>query len=220
MMPASSPAANVKVMCQLGICAQALRQSDLKANALLHHSWKQTVCTLFGVLNACMSCLVPCNCRGSACRCVLGDRAYSKPWGGSVLDSVIGTFLTQNVSDQLSSKAYMTLAARFPARPHILNPGLHPKHNAPSASPLPPELPCHGNADRICWASGHNADQTTFVHMGKGMANCGDLGVRERQLVVTVMTDITDAVNWEAVRIAPASQVILLHSSLPHRLLA
>ena len=34
-----------------------------------------------------------------------------------MLDSVIGTFLTQNVADQLSSKAYMTLAAVFPAKP-------------------------------------------------------------------------------------------------------
>lgn len=32
---------------------------------------------------------------------VAGDRAFSK-WGGSVLDSVVGAFLTQNVSDYLS----------------------------------------------------------------------------------------------------------------------
>jgi len=35
-------------------------------------------------------------------------------WGGSVLDSVVGVFLTQNVSDALSSKAWMNLAATFP----------------------------------------------------------------------------------------------------------
>ncbi len=162
-----------------------------------------------------MSSSVPGNCRGNACRCVLGDRAYSKPWGGSVLDSVIGTFLTQNVSDQLSSKAYMTLATRFPARTPILNPSLHPKHMA-----LPPELPVHGNADGNCMASSPNADQTTAAPMDKGLANCDDLGMRERQLVVTDGVDISDAVNWEAVRRAPASQVILLHSSLPHKLLA
>lgn len=133
-----------------------------------------------------------------------------------MLDSVIGTFLTQNVSDQLSSKAYMTLAARFPARPPTLNPSLHPKHPAPLASPLSPELP--GHADSKCMASSHNAYQTTAVHGDKGVANSDDLGVRDRQLVVTDGVDISDAVNWEAVRIAPASQVILLHSSLPHRL--
>ena len=36
-------------------------------------------------------------------------------WGGSVLDSVIGTFLTQNASDVLSSRAFLSLVARFPS---------------------------------------------------------------------------------------------------------
>ncbi|XP_042049964.1 DNA glycosylase/AP lyase ROS1-like isoform X2 [Salvia splendens] len=40
---------------------------------------------------------------------VQGDRRFS-PWKGSVVDSVVGVFLTQNVSDHLS---------RFPARPSI-----------------------------------------------------------------------------------------------------
>ncbi|PPS05464.1 hypothetical protein GOBAR_AA15199 [Gossypium barbadense] len=46
---------------------------------------------------------------------VQGDRRFS-PWKGSVLDSVIGVFLTQNVSDHLSSSAFMSLAARFPIK--------------------------------------------------------------------------------------------------------
>ncbi|GKV34270.1 hypothetical protein SLEP1_g42654 [Rubroshorea leprosula] len=44
---------------------------------------------------------------------IQGDRRFSK-WKGSVVDSVIGVFLTQNVSDHLSSSAFMSLAARFP----------------------------------------------------------------------------------------------------------
>ncbi|KAL2345178.1 hypothetical protein Fmac_006463 [Flemingia macrophylla] len=44
---------------------------------------------------------------------VQGDRRFSK-WKGSVVDSVVGVFLTQNVSDHLSSSAFMSLAARFP----------------------------------------------------------------------------------------------------------
>ena len=56
----------------------------------------------------------PLDLRG-ACRGVLGDRTMTKRWGGSVLDSVIGAFLTQNASDVLSSKAWMTLQSRFPA---------------------------------------------------------------------------------------------------------
>ncbi|KAG8376666.1 hypothetical protein BUALT_Bualt09G0087500 [Buddleja alternifolia] len=44
---------------------------------------------------------------------VQGDRRFS-PWKGSVVDSVVGVFLTQNVSDHLSSSAFMSMAARFP----------------------------------------------------------------------------------------------------------
>ncbi|KAK7324885.1 hypothetical protein VNO77_28791 [Canavalia gladiata] len=46
---------------------------------------------------------------------IQGDRRFS-PWKGSVLDSVVGAFLTQNVSDHLSSSAFMTLAAKFPIK--------------------------------------------------------------------------------------------------------
>ncbi|AQK86308.1 Protein ROS1 [Zea mays] len=49
-------------------------------------------------------------------RLVQGDRRFS-PWKGSVVDSVVGVFLTQNVADHLSSSAYMALAASFPSRP-------------------------------------------------------------------------------------------------------
>nr|XP_029117945.1 protein ROS1A isoform X2 [Elaeis guineensis] len=48
-------------------------------------------------------------------RLVQGERCFS-PWKGSVVDSVVGVFLTQNVSDHLSSSAFMALAARFPIR--------------------------------------------------------------------------------------------------------
>ncbi|MED6122721.1 hypothetical protein PIB30_042507 [Stylosanthes scabra] len=46
---------------------------------------------------------------------VQGDRRFSR-WKGSVVDSVVGVFLTQNVSDHLSSSAFMALAARFPPK--------------------------------------------------------------------------------------------------------
>ncbi|KAH6834504.1 HhH-GPD base excision DNA repair family protein [Perilla frutescens var. hirtella] len=42
-----------------------------------------------------------------------GDRRFS-PWKGSVVDSIVGVFLTQNVSDHLSSSAYMALASTYP----------------------------------------------------------------------------------------------------------
>ncbi|KAJ3686978.1 hypothetical protein LUZ61_016142 [Rhynchospora tenuis] len=46
---------------------------------------------------------------------IQGNRSFSK-WKGSVVDSVVGAFLTQNVSDQLSSSAFISLCARFPRR--------------------------------------------------------------------------------------------------------
>lgn len=50
-----------------------------------------------------------------AMRHVLGDRRLVFKWSGSVTDSVVGAFLTQNVSDSLSSRAYMEVASRWPA---------------------------------------------------------------------------------------------------------
>ena len=51
-------------------------------------------------------------------RGVLGERRFKVGhWAGSVLDSVMGVLLTQNVTDSLSSKAWMTLAATYPAQP-------------------------------------------------------------------------------------------------------
>ena len=48
-------------------------------------------------------------------RSALGNRVLDRgAWGGSILDSLIGANLTQNVSDVLSSTAFMNLAARFP----------------------------------------------------------------------------------------------------------
>ncbi|XP_021278782.1 protein ROS1-like isoform X1 [Herrania umbratica] len=47
---------------------------------------------------------------------IQGDRGFRK-WNGSVLDSAVGVFLTQNVSDHLSSNAFMSLAAKFPPQP-------------------------------------------------------------------------------------------------------
>uniref|UniRef100_J3LD11 Demeter RRM-fold domain-containing protein n=2 Tax=Oryza brachyantha TaxID=4533 RepID=J3LD11_ORYBR len=51
---------------------------------------------------------------------LLGPRRFSE-WGGSVMDSVVGTFLTQNVADNLSSTAFMNLAAKFPPTKRHIN---------------------------------------------------------------------------------------------------
>ncbi|KAL3642660.1 hypothetical protein CASFOL_013475 [Castilleja foliolosa] len=60
---------------------------------------------------------------------VQGDRRFS-PWKGSVVDSVVGVFLTQNVSDHLSSSAFMSVAARFPLNPKTEPSELHEENLA------------------------------------------------------------------------------------------
>lgn len=61
---------------------------------------------------------------------VQGDRRFS-PWKGSVVDSVIGVFLTQNVTDHLSSSAFMSLAAQFP--PQSISRNIASSINKPDA---------------------------------------------------------------------------------------
>lgn len=46
-------------------------------------------------------------------RLVQGNRPFMG-WKGSVVDSVVGVFLTQNTADNYSSSAFMSLAAKYP----------------------------------------------------------------------------------------------------------
>ncbi|XP_074276796.1 DNA glycosylase/AP lyase ROS1 [Silene latifolia] len=69
-------------------------------------------------------------------RLVQGDRRFT-PWKGSVLDSVIGVFLTQNVSDHLSSSAFMSMAARFPLKPESSGSNLSEASSSLSVEPEP-----------------------------------------------------------------------------------
>lgn len=58
----------------------------------------------------------PCLIMNFKCSMVLGERKFDcDEWHSSILDSVVGAYLTQNVTDALSSKAFMTLASKFPA---------------------------------------------------------------------------------------------------------
>ena len=77
-------------------------------------------------------------------RTALGDRRLKMDaWGGSVLDSVFGALLTQNVSDVLSSSAIMNLAAKFPGPGTYLG-----RHKARERSPPPGNVETDGpNAD-------------------------------------------------------------------------
>ncbi|WOL13628.1 DEMETER-like protein 2 isoform X5 [Canna indica] len=49
---------------------------------------------------------------------IQGNR-YASKWKGSVLDSVVGAFLTQNVSDISSSSSFLSLMANFPLKENV-----------------------------------------------------------------------------------------------------
>ncbi|XP_052621212.1 protein ROS1C isoform X2 [Lactuca sativa] len=58
-------------------------------------------------------------CFINSMRLVQGNRAFMG-WKGSVVDSVVGVFLTQNTADSYSSSAFMSLAAKYP-KENIIN---------------------------------------------------------------------------------------------------
>ena len=115
-----------------------------------------------------------------------------------MLDSVIGTFLTQNVSDQLSSKAYMTLAAKFPARPSTQPPD-------PPATPSSSDWPDLAQAEQNSRAGAGDCANTVDACAAVGLSQ--DAWGLHQQLVATDGADISDAVDWEAVRTASPGQV-------------
>ncbi|KAJ9184425.1 hypothetical protein P3X46_004153 [Hevea brasiliensis] len=78
---------------------------------------------------------------------VQGDRRFSQ-WKGSVVDSVIGVFLTQNVSDHLSSSAFMSLAAHFPLKSTSNN---NPCYEERTSSVIEKPIVCMPDLEAIKW---------------------------------------------------------------------
>jgi hypothetical protein len=80
---------------------------------------------------------------------VLGTRhsELQGQWGGSVLDSVIGAYVTQAVSDVQSSTAFMNLAATWPGpaspRTRQQQQQLHNRRPPHQAQELQQQLPDH-----------------------------------------------------------------------------
>ncbi|KAK6117969.1 hypothetical protein DH2020_048284 [Rehmannia glutinosa] len=151
---------------------------------------------------------------------IQGDKRFS-PWKGSVVDSVVGVFLTQNVSDHLSSNAFMSLAAKYPL----------PSVNVNGHNQLKIVEPLSGECDQMEKAQideppfresdqllpmekaqigvdpvDGNKTSTTIRKKGKlkdkqELTNWDELRVKYSQSISKDRTDRTkDSVNWEAVR--------------------
>ncbi|XP_061975510.1 transcriptional activator DEMETER isoform X2 [Populus nigra] len=92
---------------------------------------------------------------------VQGDRRFSK-WKGSVVDSVIGVFLTQNVSDHLSSSAFMSLASLFPLK--LRSSGACDRERTSIVIEEPDT--CILNRNDIKWNSNPLYNQSSVTHHG------------------------------------------------------
>ncbi|KAG6780707.1 hypothetical protein POTOM_013575 [Populus tomentosa] len=75
--------------------------------------------------------------------CFSGDRRF-KQWNGSVVESVVGVFLTQNVADHLSSAAYMSLVAKFPVRSTSI------QQESMTVDGQPPVKLCNSQGSQLC----------------------------------------------------------------------
>ncbi|KAK9909860.1 hypothetical protein WJX75_008521 [Coccomyxa subellipsoidea] len=152
-----------------------------------------------------------------AARGVLGDRRrVPGQWAGSVLDSVVGVFLTQNVSDALSSKAWMTLAATFP----LAATGNQQQERGGSSVAgdaltgtaritCNGQLDCEQGVEYLCETAGEKAPA----------ANASDVASHDRRC-----RDTADSIDWEAVRAAQTDEVAAaikcrgMHNKLAARL--
>ncbi|KAL8156541.1 hypothetical protein AgCh_001584 [Apium graveolens] len=137
---------------------------------------------------------------------IQGDRSFS-PWKGSIVDSVVGAFLTQNVCDHFSSSAFMSLAAQFPN--HKLNgrsKNLCPEKNDlwPSADKTDPSARSSLEFDshlpsyiKIKYKDGQ--EKETSIESEKLRKNHSTGRARDEKAI--------DIVDWEAVRQATVEEI-------------
>ncbi|MCO5592507.1 hypothetical protein L7F22_046510 [Adiantum nelumboides] len=121
---------------------------------------------------------------------VQGDRKFS-PWKGSIVDSVVGAFLTQNVSDHLSSSAFMSVASRFPPVSKnsrlVSSPGLRetfPFDRESAMDLIPPSLESFpfSNAEELASSRQVDSEGTDSICIHESSYVEGGFGKRPTQL--------------------------------------
>ncbi|GAB2230240.1 hypothetical protein Drorol1_Dr00014498 [Drosera rotundifolia] len=123
-------------------------------------------------------------------RLIQGDRRFS-PWKGSVVDSVVGVFLTQNVSDHLSSFAFMSLASRYPFKPRKEAEMQHESTSAPAEDPtlhLGGEQVGDTSMDRGVDIQSHGGN---IVEMVYGESTSAENSAAKGENSVTEQSDLT-----------------------------
>ncbi|GER34414.1 demeter-like 1 [Striga asiatica] len=154
---------------------------------------------------------------------IQGSMKYSA-WKGSIVDSVVGVFLTQNVGDNLSSGAFMSVRERYPPlhmSEDIGNDGkseivIHDSEKVKIA--LPPSLSSDECGQPLIIENDGN-EISSYIEStsggGKGKnklnkepPNWDKLRVKYSQGVSKNRTERTmDSVDWEAVRQATVDEV-------------
>ncbi|KAL1536531.1 DEMETER-like DNA glycosylase [Salvia divinorum] len=123
---------------------------------------------------------------------IQGERKFSE-WKGSVMDSIVGAFLAQNVNDAISSPAFMSLAAKFPrdAASVVLNMN-GKKNNTAGSKSMQKEY----KILRMRTKKKHNPA------LLNDMKDCHSKYQKEKK-----MSETLDAVDWDSVRTAKVKEI-------------
>lgn len=166
-------------------------------------------------------------------RQILGDRNLREgQWGGSVLDSVVGAFLTQNATDALSSQAFMMLMAHYPAQAtprqpphaHLLQaqnqiystpPHMQSLHDGvctePHAQGSAVQTDTECSTAQACQRQGainiaHVDTQPAQISLAV-LAEDRDSGLTSSCSQISIQHHSLDSVNWDAVLQAPTEEL-------------
>nr|AVP26970.1 DEMETER-like DNA glycosylase [Salvia miltiorrhiza] len=117
---------------------------------------------------------------------IQGVRTFSE-WKGSVMDSIVGAYLAQNVKDELSSSAFMSLAAKFP------------RDAAGAACRKSVQKGKSGKKDRCSRMRTNTKHDPALLNVLK---DCHSKHRSEKR-----MSQTSDAVDWDSVRMATVSDI-------------
>ncbi|KAK6945705.1 hypothetical protein RJ641_013249, partial [Dillenia turbinata] len=152
---------------------------------------------------------------------ILGNRKFSS-WKGSVMDSVVGAFLSQNVSDQSSrqrllyfNSAFMMLASKYPLQPTL-------------------KKACHGDEGLANYAESSGVKECALRDTLSGLKRKHSVALKSKRKkgnlrakgvkVDREHSDRLDSVDWESIRhadtkdVANAIQVRGMNSRLAERI--
>ncbi|PWA80060.1 DNA glycosylase [Artemisia annua] len=122
---------------------------------------------------------------------IQGDRRFSR-WKGSIVDSVIGVYLTQNVSDHLSSSAFINLAAKYPLKSKDNNESLQEENSSTSVKE-PSQLDLE---ETLKWNEENSNQKTAQDHGFTTLQGVGAYEVEEVDDLVSSQNSVATFPNF------------------------